>query len=206
MIGAATITVWTLLVAIASGLSGGLLATWLRTRHERTEAFRDRQITAADDLTTGLVQASIALDDAHTKCLKNGFQNAQGQFVIRHPETGAVADETSDALKEANRAIDEAGARSARVALLFGPTSPADRTVTLAVIRLQDSLSALERWPRPDLKAYRETHSDARRDLRKFNERALAEIQGRPWFSRWRLALWVRRQLRAAWAKVHPTA
>jgi hypothetical protein len=100
MIGAATITVWTLLVAIASGLSGGLLATWLRTRHERTEAFRDRQITAADDLTTGLVQASIALDDAHTKCLKNGFQNAQGQFVIRHPETGAVADETSDALKE----------------------------------------------------------------------------------------------------------
>jgi hypothetical protein len=43
----------TILVAAIAGLGGGLAGTWLQIRHEREEAFRDRLITAADDLATG---------------------------------------------------------------------------------------------------------------------------------------------------------
>jgi hypothetical protein len=59
MIGLETVT-----VAVASALLGGFAGTWLRIRHERDEAFRDRQITAADDFSTGLHQALLALRNA----------------------------------------------------------------------------------------------------------------------------------------------
>jgi hypothetical protein len=52
----------TILVAVIAGLGGGLAGTWLQIRHEREEAFRERQINAADDLSTGLAQAVIGLD------------------------------------------------------------------------------------------------------------------------------------------------
>jgi hypothetical protein len=48
----------TILVAVIAGLGGGLAGTWLQIRHEREEAFRERLINAADDLSTGLIRRS----------------------------------------------------------------------------------------------------------------------------------------------------
>jgi hypothetical protein len=117
------ISATTLVVAILSGVGAGLAATWLRIRHEREEAFRDRLITAADDLSTGLLQAIIALEDAYQACLDRGFVDGESRLIIRDPKTGQVAFEITEALKHAERVIAEARARSARVSLLFGPVS-----------------------------------------------------------------------------------
>jgi hypothetical protein len=95
------ISVETILVAILGGLGGGLLGTWLQIRHERAEAFRERLITAADDLSTGLLQADIALRDAYSICLDKGFMNTQNQLVIHDPATGQMPTEIEDALKRA---------------------------------------------------------------------------------------------------------
>jgi len=51
----------TILVAVIAGLGGGLAGTWLQIRHEREEAFRDRLITAADDLAPDCNRRSSAL-------------------------------------------------------------------------------------------------------------------------------------------------
>jgi hypothetical protein len=84
------ISVETLLVAILGGLGGGLLGTWLQIRHERQEAFRDRMITAADDLSTGLLQAIIGLDDAYSACLEHAYLYPPdpNQLTFHNPSTG----------------------------------------------------------------------------------------------------------------------
>ena len=87
----------TILVAVIAGLGGGLAGTWLRIRHEREEAFRGRQITAADDLATGLQQAIIGLDDAYSTALKHGYVDAQSKITFRHPEIGQVPPGTGGA-------------------------------------------------------------------------------------------------------------
>ncbi len=186
----------TLVVAILSGLGGGLVGTWLQIRHERDEAFRDRQITAADDLSTGLLQATIGLERAYSTCLKHGFFTAEQKLTLRNPSTGTIASEISEAFKQAKGMIEEADARRARVSLLFGPVSAPDRWATLAMHGLDLCYSALDRWPDPDLEAYSHERSETKKSLAGFNKNALADAKGRPWYKRSRIVLAVRRRWR----------
>jgi hypothetical protein len=110
----------TLLVALLSGLGGGVLGTWLQIRHERHEAFRERQINAADDFTTGLQQALLAVRAAWSTCLDHGFMDAEQRLLIRNQTTGQVPAEITNALEHAERTLAEVQARHARIALLFG--------------------------------------------------------------------------------------
>ena len=137
------VSVETILVAVIAGLGGGLAGTWLRIRHEREEAFRGRQITAADDLATGLQQAIIGLDDAYSTALKHGYVDAQSKITFRHPEIGQVPPEIEEALERARGLIGEARARTARVALLFGPVSGPDRNARVTLIHLDATRMAL---------------------------------------------------------------
>lgn len=59
------IEVETVVVALVSGAVGALLTTLLRIRHEREERYRERQLTAADDFSTGVIQAMRLIRDAH---------------------------------------------------------------------------------------------------------------------------------------------
>jgi hypothetical protein len=190
------ISVETLLIAILSGLGGGLIGTWLQIRHERDETFRERLITAADDLATGLIQAVIGLDDAYSTCLRYGYIDAQGRMTLRHPETGKVPKETESSLAQSRALISAARARTARVALLFGPVSGPDRAATLTLIHLENAWGALDGWPVPELDKYREEIAGARKYLTGFNTAALRDTKGRPWWRRWHWVLWLRRQAR----------
>jgi hypothetical protein len=164
---APVISLETLVVAILSGLGGGLLGTWLQIRHERDEAFRERLITAADDLSTGLLQAIIGLDAASSACIKHGFLNAQNQVSIRHPETGEVPSEIEAAVERARSLVGEARARQARISLLFGLVSAPDRSTDLAFMYLDSALLALDAWPVYNLEEYLEARSEAKKYLRR---------------------------------------
>jgi hypothetical protein len=190
------VSVQTIIVAAISGLAGSLLGTWLTIRHERTEAYRTRLIEAADDLATGLLQASIGLRAAYKTIMDNGFVDAQDRVTIRQPGTGDIPEAISDALQRSTDLNAEAQARQARVALLFGPVSPADRAATMTMMALNDSLRALEAVPVPDLSGCSERHRDARRHLTVFTESAQQEIKARPWYERRRAAVWVRQHWR----------
>jgi hypothetical protein len=203
------VSVQTIIVGAISGLAGGLLATWLRIRHERIEAFRDRLITAADDLATGLLQALIGLDHVHRVCLDNGFLDTHDppRFTIRQPPTGELPDVITKALDRSRELTAEAHARQARVALLVGPVSPADRAVTLMISALKDSLSGLEKWPVPDLDRYRSERSTAAKYLHDFTLYAQREIKDeRPWYERRRVAVWVRQHWRSWRSRSTPEA
>ena len=186
----------TILVAVIAGLGGGLAGTWLQIRHERDEAFRERQITAADDLSTGLIQAIIGLDDAYSIALKHGYVDAQNRVTFSRPGTGEVPTEIQEAFAHARALIGAARARTARVSLLFGPVSAPDRSATLTLMHLEETLRALEGWPVPELDKYRQEIAGARKYLSDFNKWALQETKGRPWWRRWPWALWLRGQTR----------
>ena len=68
------------------------------------------------------------------------------------------------------------------------------REAQMGVMELEEAHRALEHRPIPDFDRY--SLSEARKRHRKFNEYALREVRGRPWFARWRVALWVRRRFR----------
>jgi hypothetical protein len=186
----------TILVAVIAGLGGGLAGTWLQIRHERDEAFRNRLITAADDLATGLQQAIIGLDEAYSTALKYGYVDAQNRVTWASPETGQVAPETEEAFAQARKLIGEARARTARVSLLFGPVSAPDRSATLALMHLDGTLMALDAWPVTKLDEFSKQLGGARTYLADFNRWALQEVRGRPWWRRWGWALWLRRRAR----------
>lgn len=74
-----------------------------RLRHERAEQWRDRLVRAADDFSTGVEQALLAVNEAISAVVNRGDRE------------GTVA--------EARRVIGEAVARVGRVKLLFGEDS-----------------------------------------------------------------------------------
>jgi hypothetical protein len=144
-----------------------------------------------------LLQATIGLDNAYSDSLKHGFLTQQGGgLTFRDPATGKTPTEIDDVLKQSKGLIGEASARRARVALLFGPVSAPDRAATLALIGLEGSHRALDAFPDPDLEAYSSELARAREHLGQFNKWALGDIQGKPWFTRSRLAAWIRRRWR----------
>jgi hypothetical protein len=188
------ISVSTLLVALVGGISGGVLGTWLQIHHEREEAFRERLITAADDFSTGLLQAIIGLDATRTTCVDHAFLYPPNtnQLMFRNPKNGEMPAESAEALRESRKLIREVEARRARISLLFGPVSMTDLSTTMAVLALEEAQHALEEPPVPDFKKFNTEMSEAREEHKRFNKQALAEIRGRPWG----------RRLRQVWNRV----
>ena len=183
----ATVSVETIAVAVIAGVGGGLAGTWLQIRHEREEAFRDRLITAADDLATGLQQAIIGLDEAYSVALKHGFV-AEDRVVFRHP--GGAPNPARDRGVCASRQADRRGtsAHGSRVAPLR-PVSGPDRSAMLALMHLEGALMALDTRLDFKLEEYSGELAGARMSLADFNRYALRDARGRPWWRRWR---WVR--------------
>ena len=93
------------MVALAGGSIGAIIATLLRIRHERKEAMRQRMMEAADDLSTGIVQATIALDPVNSRVIPWHMLEAERRSEVRD---------------EARRCLAEATARMGRIELLFG--------------------------------------------------------------------------------------
>lgn len=138
-------------VAIALGASAitavaALGATWLRIRferrqddarrmhdwrqqeaqleHEREEAWRDRMVRAADDFSTGVEQALLAVNDAISA-------------VTNRADRSAI-------VEEAHRTIREAVARVGRIRLLFGEESRAVAVARDLLPELRLALSQVE--------------------------------------------------------------
>jgi hypothetical protein len=200
------ISVETLLVALIGGLSGGVLGTWLQIRHEREEAFRGRLITAADDFSTGLLQAIIGLEAARSTCVERAFLYPPdpNQLIFRDPATGEMPAESVEALRRSRELIREVEARRARISLLFGPGSMPDVSTRMALLALDEAHRALEERPVPDFERQSTEMSDARERHKHFNEYALEEIRGRPWFVRSRIVKWTRRRLRQLRGRLRP--
>lgn len=192
------VSVQMLITAALAGAVGSVLTAWLRNRHEREEAFRGRQIEAADDLSTGLLQAIIGLSSTYKTILDNGFLDTHDppRFTIRQPPTGEIPDVITASIQRARELAMEAHARQARVALLFGPVSPADRAATLTLHALNDAIDALEDRPVPDLNKNRADRALAGRHHAEFNERVVREIRVCPWYER-RVVRWTQRRWRS---------
>jgi dsDNA-binding SOS-regulon protein len=100
----------TVTIAVVGSALAGVVVGVFRTRHERNESFKDRMLTAADDLATGLTQALLVVRQALEEI---------EDWVVEQREFAQTD------LKEARRLIDEAAARVARIELLFGVESRA---------------------------------------------------------------------------------
>jgi hypothetical protein len=99
-------------------------------RHDRFEASRDRMLTAADDLATGLAQALLVGRHAVTEL---------EDYLVEHRKPRGLGD-----LGELHRLIDETIARLARVELLFGIESPTATNANVVVTNLRKVVWAIE--------------------------------------------------------------
>lgn len=61
---------------------------------------------------------------------------------------------------------------------------------------LEESSRALNKRPIPDLAPYSRERGQAQKYLTQFNESALADARGRPWYRRWPIVLAARRRWR----------
>jgi hypothetical protein len=116
----------TVLVAVVGSALAGVAVGLLRMRHDRSESFRDRMLTAADDLATGLMQAVL---------VAGHVVGELEDYLIDEKQPEGRGD-----LRELRRLIDEATARLARVELLFGVGS-------VTVERANAVLGCLRRVP-----------------------------------------------------------
>jgi hypothetical protein len=139
----------TILAALGAGAIGALLTTWIRGRHERAEAWRDRLVPAADELATDILQAILALRDA-----SRAVAGARVDEELKLPSERAVTvldlEPVQAALQDAERCCDEAHARLARVQILFGVNEPPTIAAQRAIAALRATTTALKEWPVPD--------------------------------------------------------
>jgi hypothetical protein len=125
-----TITV-ALVSSFIGGAGGALLTVLLRIRHERDEQLRDRMLAAADELTTGLVQARMVTGDA----------------VVRSEVPADDGPTFDEVLKKAEELVDHAKARQGRVDLLFDDRSPSGLAAAAALDDLYGAVNHLVERP-----------------------------------------------------------
>lgn len=119
-----------MVIAVAGSALAGVVVGVFRTRHERNESFKDRMLTAADDLATGLAQALLAV--------RQRLDEIE-DWVVEHRDVELQSD-----LREARRLIDEAAARLARCELLFGVESPPTTAAAACLTSLRQAVWTLE--------------------------------------------------------------
>jgi hypothetical protein len=125
----------TVLIAIAASAVGGVVGALLQTRHERSEAIRERMLIAAADFSGKLGQAlkwAVALSRRADVALNDRATELTG---------------VEEALREARQRLDATDEPLSRIDLLFGITSPTRMSAVEAVVGIQDFLKDFEDWP-----------------------------------------------------------
>lgn len=94
-----------LVVGLLSGAGGAVLATWIRTRHERLERLRERMLTAADEY-------------------------AQAAEEVFEAAWAAQGDPGPEAVAHVRQRVHTVLMRSSRLTLVFGVESATDDEAT----------------------------------------------------------------------------
>jgi hypothetical protein len=179
--GRATVDAWVTIGAAAiGGTIGALITAFARMSHERAERIRERKLAAADDFTTGVIQAVLALRDARQAALSRGTMDETAKLKVVGSQ-GKRAPEFEDAIEKARSIVDEAHARQARIVLLFGWTTPAGKAARSVVLWMRRAVNALEVVPYLDLKRYNEAVANVQGEQVKFSATARGEIQRSFW-------------------------
>jgi hypothetical protein len=105
--------------------------------HERGERVRDRRVAAADEFVTDLLKAVNATRKVSTLVEEDFEKIAQGQWTERDSRAAA----------EAAGTIEVVDHRYPRVALLFGPKSPATVEAEQAIAKVRYALAELVEPP-----------------------------------------------------------
>jgi len=179
--GRATVDAWVTIGAAAiGGAIGALITTFARMSHERAERIRERKLAAADDFSTGVIQAALALRDARRVALSHGTKDESVKLKVIGSD-GKRAPEFEDAIFKARSMVDEAQARQARIVLLFGWTTPAGEAARSVVLWMRRAVHALEVVPDIDLRRYNEAVANTQGEQVKFSATARGEIQRSFW-------------------------
>ena len=145
--------VWAaVLIALVSGGAGVWVTTW-NDRHER---FRDRMIDAADDLVSAGSVALIAVRDAIYR-VTNDLP-------------------TDDTVTIAWKKRDDFLTLSARVELLFGPTSETAQAATELTSKLAQAIDRAQP-PQLNAPAAESLHLEARASLTALQQSAFEDIR-----------------------------
>jgi hypothetical protein len=129
-------------VTIIVALATGLLATLIRTSHERAAELRGRMLDAADEFAAAVVGALHVARNTSGDIL-----DARDDDLLIDAE-GNLLPEIRLLINDAGAAVDEAQSRAARVHLLFDDQSPTGVLTTEIVTRLRIIEFVLRQWPR----------------------------------------------------------
>jgi hypothetical protein len=164
-------TVVIALISAAGGVAGGIVTTWLRVgadltegrrqrAHERDERLRERQMVAADEFATGLMQAINATREL-AMLLKDDAEAIE--------RLGARTGRVSNAGAESGRMIEVAHLRFPRVRLLYPSNSVAALDAEGAIEDLRNAYAKLEERP-ADLDGAEKAIVSAEGRLRRFSD------------------------------------
>jgi hypothetical protein len=168
--------VWvTIVVALASGVGTGLLATMMRVSHERGAELRAHMLNAADEFSVAVVAALQRMRNAAGET-----RRIVGDLV--DPTTAWYTTEWSRELDDVNAKIDDVTAKRARVHLLFGDLTPAGQAATTVVTHLRNMDMALNNRPDSirDHESAAQYHSNfegVTESSREFNRAALGALR-----------------------------
>jgi hypothetical protein len=146
-------------VAVASGLGSGLLVGLLHMHHERKERMRDRRLAAADEFATAVI----------------GCLSPIRIFLAADRRSDEGAQAARDAVDDVAVGYDDAIARSARVGLLFGASSPTGRAAAALMDACAAAKTELEAW-RPDVADARRLRDEATDRLDEFTQAVHAGV------------------------------
>jgi type II secretory pathway pseudopilin PulG len=121
---------WTILLAVGTAvltiLLGGVAASWVASRHDREERFRQLRIKACSEFLRAIARARMSLSAAELQAVVTNFVSLAG------PDAGAAPRaETYRLQEEGQHAIDDAKLQHARLLLVFPDDSIADESQEL---------------------------------------------------------------------------
>lgn len=128
-----------LVVGLGGGVLGSLLTTLVTISHERGAELRAHMLSAADEFSTGAIEA--------LQTARNAAGEIKKDEAPLDDETDWFRQDIKTQLDAANQAVDDVIGKRARVHLLFGDQSPAGIAATGVTSQLRNMLSALEHRP-----------------------------------------------------------
>jgi hypothetical protein len=181
------------LVGLGSAVLGSLLATLLTITHERSAEFRSRMLNAADEFSTGAIEALQQAQVTAGEVMKDSATPLVDGEGLRP--------EIQEQLDKVNAAFDDLLAKQARIHLLFGDHSPAGVAAAGVCSQLRNMGMALDALPHVALDALPDSLRDSAQLGRyqrnfhgtleqheRFNRLARAELR-QTWFGRLRFWL-----------------
>lgn len=124
------------LVVLSAAVLGGLFTTVLQLRHDRGAVLRNRMLEAADDFIEAYTLAREAAADARreVRVLRSIVEDPD--LDVRDERMRGWYEKRDAAVRSATEACEALRHRRPRIGLLFGVTSPADRSAFLAETEL----------------------------------------------------------------------